>query len=585
MIQINTETNQFKNYKKILLPDLDELREQRNKNKLNSFIEVDDLGLNKKSLSYTTNTKINDDSDNNISRAFNQSIDNENLINASNDSFSIENTKQKANNWKKYFNIDDDFDFEEKENKIQSHSKENLLNPKDLNKFKFISNKNYNTQQNSNDIKLYKDNNNLNNSVNYANKKTVETQNFKNNIYLDKLNDQEYERIYEKKNKSFNNFEDNNSDLSNSYLSGRINSPKTKKISENLFKEENYLSLIREDEKVRVVNQKNELSSKTNKFEINKDDFLKRTGSKIIIEQNKIFDDNDEFEKILSKPLIIENKIKDKFNNPHDLKKKKNNLNQNEVKTSIQNNNFTTNSNFKEDLIKENMNKTYLGQINRLETSENNAIVLINSRIKDDNPNNFEEYKINKQIFKSSDDSNNNEYNFSFHKSENISLIDENNKNDDIDHTNRTNLFLLNSNKFVSPDGLEMNDVLSDEKILDVYSNDKKGDFHINNIKSGQINNTTSQMKINKEENLENEMIEFDNFSLGYKKFQKVEAMDPIKSYLNINQNQKAQLKNKIFATKIRKEENIVNNIHTREYESSSKRSNGVFRDDLFDDW
>ncbi len=383
----NHDINKYKNFKENHLPLLHQVRKKMNKKKENSLLEENYLGLYKSALSNNKDKKINENPDNNF-KIMNHSINKKNLNNSYN--YNFENRSPFANNWKKYFNIDEEFEYKEKVNFLKNRD---LLKPRSLNKFKTISNyntisnQNHNTHEHSKQIKTnnFQQNrhkNNFNNTVFYNEvKNTVEKKKIKNNFYFDKLNDKEYEEIYHKKNKSISNIEDNNSDISHSDLSAGLIFLIKNKMSENFLREENTEILNNEEQKKQdIINQneepidsnndhklisfqksneiknielliqrnqvestdtnsnhKNEPETNKNRREISKDEIIKsRTNSKINSKQNEIFEENDDFYKILSKPVIIDNKIKDKSYKSFDFNKKKIDLIKEEDQTKKQ---------------------------------------------------------------------------------------------------------------------------------------------------------------------------------------------------------------------------------------------------------
>ena len=202
---------------------------------------------------------------------------------------------------------------------------------------------------------------------------------------------------------------------------------------------------------------------------------LKKNNSKIKIEQNKIFDDYDDFDKILSKPMIIDSKIKDINDKPFDFfKKKDDSIKDRSIKINY-NNYRMSNSNSNGELFKE------ITKLDNSELSEksnpkkyNDAIIFINSRIKNYNTY-VKEENINNLINDTSINSNNLDFSFSFHKSENVSLNNENNsinidKSHDFSGTDQITPYISHNNSKSSNDIAKNNFVLK-EKIYDIIYN------------------------------------------------------------------------------------------------------------------
>jgi hypothetical protein len=168
-ISINLE-NEFIKYKKIYIPNLDELREDRNKKE--NFITQEEIeGSNNSVLSYNSKNKLKENSKNYIDIVLNQS-NYDISYNNSNNSSKIDYHNTSFNKRINYFNMNDDFDFEQNEIKNKILTKNDLINSREFKKLpkKVLINKTQiennsfkkpSIQVNTDDLNLYKKSNNI----------------------------------------------------------------------------------------------------------------------------------------------------------------------------------------------------------------------------------------------------------------------------------------------------------------------------------------------------------------------------------------------------------------------------------------
>jgi len=695
---VNKDLNQFKNYKKIFLPDLEDLRKERNNKNEGSILEEQNLKLNKSKNSCYNSNKYLDKENNynsnnsnilNFSKNHSYCLENENIIN--------KNDNSKNN--KKFFNIEDDFDFEEKENK-----KKKLLTKEDLKKPKenliisnWLTNKNIpfnnNFYTNKNDMLSDVNNSNIDICPRNMNKSQiyemkVSNDVIKKNIYLETLNDQEYEGIYDKKNKSFNNIGENISDMSNSNLSAGALSPINKGNSNFYFLNNKDLNLNNDDdetiddllnkkksnqdkfsedinireqiskfnnnniEKTNIPNDtlKNKIHKELNfnskqvifdkldnyneKFDkkvfknnnsnlnINnnknleknpieslRDKIYSKNNSKLKIDDQNMFDEQDELDKVLSKPLNIDKKKKGKNSNIIDYSKNKKSSNENFLP---QNDNLKQNSLSQNKNKEEILNDKNLGKYNKRDDSQFNQINSPLLLLETQNLSQDEAHEINKNDQNSLTEKNdikNIDNKFHIYNANEMTLLYKNNflintdkNNEEIyaNENNQINPFMKINNENFNNNIFQTRDYDNKMKLSEEINNNhnlfREIEQDLNNpsnLKSSKLTNlkTTPKITMNNE-NKEFQQFDFDNFSLGGKQLKKSQANDKnddnyLKDFIENSHDQVINHQSKTYRNKTPylDENKNINNLGKNIQINTNTKKNEVFTEDLTDDW